>query len=68
MVKGIWNCIILLQSDRCETVEGNYYFPPDIVNRKYFKGKHSAISCQLASSGGTALTAIRLSHIGQCLN
>ena len=45
MVKAIWNGIILAQSDRCEMVEGNYYFPPDTVNREYFKESNTHTNC-----------------------
>ncbi len=45
MLKAIWNGVILAQSDRCETVEGNYYFPPDTVNREYFKESKTHSNC-----------------------
>src|SRR5262245_45437305 len=28
MAKAIWNGAVLAESDRCEVVEGNCYFPP----------------------------------------
>ncbi|MFQ3680284.1 MAG: DUF427 domain-containing protein [Pseudanabaenaceae cyanobacterium] len=37
MTKAVWNGAVLAQSDRCETVEGNAYFPPDALNREYFR-------------------------------
>jgi len=36
MPKAIWNGAVLAESDRCEVVEGNQYFPPDAINRAYF--------------------------------
>ena len=37
MAKAMWNGVILAESDRCEVVEGNLYFPPDSLNREYFQ-------------------------------
>lgn len=37
MAKVTWNDIVLAESDRCETVEGNLYFPPDALNMDYFR-------------------------------
>jgi uncharacterized protein (DUF427 family) len=36
MAKAIWNDVVLAESDRTETVEGNRYFPPDAIRREYF--------------------------------
>jgi len=46
MPKAMWNGAVLAESDRCEVVEGNQYFPPDAVNRTYFKesGTHTVCS------------------------
>lgn len=45
MSKAIWNGTVLAESDRCEVVEGNQYFPPDSVHREYFKDSQSHTSC-----------------------
>jgi hypothetical protein len=37
MPKAIWNGAVLAESDKCEVVEGNQYFPPDAINKQYFK-------------------------------
>lgn len=37
MPKAIWNGAVLAQSDRTEIVEGNHYFPPETINREYFR-------------------------------
>ncbi len=37
MPKASWNGTVLAQSDRTEVVEGNHYFPPDAIERNYFK-------------------------------
>lgn len=45
MAKAIWNGVVLAESDRCEIVEGNYYFPPDAVNREYLKESNTHTNC-----------------------
>jgi uncharacterized protein (DUF427 family) len=37
MPKAIWNGVVLAESDHTEMVEGNHYFPPETINREYFK-------------------------------
>ncbi|MGK7946915.1 MAG: DUF427 domain-containing protein [Microcystaceae cyanobacterium] len=45
MAKASWKGATLAQSDRCEIVEGNYYFPPDSINTGYFKESNTHTSC-----------------------
>ncbi|PSN12616.1 hypothetical protein C7271_23365 [filamentous cyanobacterium CCP5] len=45
MVQAIWNGTILAQSDRCEVVEGNQYFPPDSINQDYFQSIDKTTVC-----------------------
>ncbi len=45
MPKAIWNGVVVAESDRCEVVEGNQYFPPDSVQREYFKDSQTHTSC-----------------------
>lgn len=45
MAKAIWNGVILAESDQCERVEGNYYFPPDSINKQYFKESDKHTTC-----------------------
>lgn len=45
MPKAIWNGAVLAESDRCEVVEGNQYFPPDSVNREYLQESNTHTSC-----------------------
>jgi uncharacterized protein (DUF427 family) len=45
MVQAIWNGAILAQSDRCEIVEGNYYFPPHSINTEYFQPSNTHTIC-----------------------
>lgn len=45
MPKATWNGAVLAESDRCEVVEGNQYFPPEALNREYFKASGTTTSC-----------------------
>lgn len=45
MPKAIWNGQILAESDKCEVVEGNQYFPPDAVRREFFTGSDTHTTC-----------------------
>jgi len=44
-MKAIWNGVVLAQSDQTEVVEGNHYFPPQSVNREYFKETQTHTTC-----------------------
>ncbi len=37
MPRASWNGVVLAESDRCEVVEGNQYFPPDSLRREHFR-------------------------------
>ncbi|MBR8828206.1 MAG: DUF427 domain-containing protein [Gomphosphaeria aponina SAG 52.96 = DSM 107014] len=45
MAKAIWNGAVLAESNNCEIVEGNYYFPPDSINQQYFKESNTHTNC-----------------------
>ena len=45
MPKAMWNGAVLAESDRCEVVEGNQYFPPDAIKRSYFKESTTHTVC-----------------------
>lgn len=45
MPKAIWNGAVLAESDKCEVVEGNQYFPPDAINKQYFKESNTHSTC-----------------------
>lgn len=34
-MKAIWNDVTIAESDNPILLEGNYYFPPDSITRKY---------------------------------
>lgn len=45
MPKAIWNGSVLAESDKCVVVEGNQYFPPDAINKQYFKDSNTHTTC-----------------------
>ena len=45
MPKAIWNGAVIAESDRCEIVEGNQYFPPDAVDRRYVRETDTHTVC-----------------------
>jgi uncharacterized protein (DUF427 family) len=45
MPSALWNDAVLAESDRCEVVEGNQYFPPDSINRSYLRESDTHTVC-----------------------
>lgn len=45
MAKAVWNDAVLAESDACEIVEGNHYFPPDSVAREYLRPSETHTTC-----------------------
>ncbi len=45
MPKAVWNGVVVAESDRCEVVEGNQYFPPDALKQEYFKPSSKQTIC-----------------------
>jgi uncharacterized protein (DUF427 family) len=45
MAKAIWNGAVVAESDNCEIVEGNYYFPPDTIKAEYFQSSNTHTIC-----------------------
>ena len=45
MTRAIWNGAVIAESDACETVEGNRYFPPDAVKREYLRPSETHTVC-----------------------
>jgi uncharacterized protein (DUF427 family) len=45
MARATWNGKVLAESDRFEVVENNVYFPPQALNRKYFKDSDTTTVC-----------------------
>lgn len=44
-MKAVWKGAVLAQSDRTEVVEGNQYFPPDAIDKQYFKSSETHSVC-----------------------
>jgi uncharacterized protein (DUF427 family) len=45
MAKALWQGQILASSDRFEVVEGNIYFPPELVDRRFFEDSATTTQC-----------------------
>lgn len=44
-MKAIWNGTVVATSDETRVVEGNHYFPPDSIDKQYFKGSKTTTHC-----------------------
>lgn len=45
MPKAVWNGAVIAESEDCEVVEGNHYFPPQSVNREYLRDGNKTTHC-----------------------
>jgi uncharacterized protein (DUF427 family) len=45
MAKALWNGAVLAESENAQIVEGNVYFPPQSLNREYFKESETHSTC-----------------------
>jgi uncharacterized protein (DUF427 family) len=45
MAKALWQGQVLATSDKFEIVEGNIYFPPDTIDRRYFTDSATTSIC-----------------------
>ena len=45
MAKAVWERIVLAESDACEIVEGNYYFPAESVKAEYLRPSSTTTVC-----------------------
>ena len=45
MPRAIWKGAVIAESDRCEEVEGNLYFPPDSARREHLKASDTHTIC-----------------------
>jgi uncharacterized protein (DUF427 family) len=45
MARATWNGAVIAESERCEMVEGNVYFPPEAVNRAYLRESRTHTVC-----------------------
>ena len=44
-MKAIWQGQVIAESDQTIVIEGNHYFPPSAVNRKYLVGSEATSVC-----------------------
>lgn len=44
-MKAVWNGATLAESDKTLVVESNPYFPPDSINKEYFRGSDMHTTC-----------------------
>jgi uncharacterized protein (DUF427 family) len=44
-MKALWNDAVLAESDETVVVEGNHYFPPEAINRRYFRDSSMHTVC-----------------------
>ncbi|MDE3205634.1 MAG: DUF427 domain-containing protein, partial [Acidobacteriota bacterium] len=45
MIRATWNGAVIAASDHTVVVEGNHYFPPESVNRKYLTNSDTHTRC-----------------------
>jgi len=45
MARAIWNGTVLAESQATKVVEGNHYFPPDSIDRSYFRPSETHTVC-----------------------
>jgi uncharacterized protein (DUF427 family) len=45
MAKAIWDNVVVAESDKTVTVEGNHYFPPEAVHREFFQTSSTTTTC-----------------------
>jgi uncharacterized protein (DUF427 family) len=44
-MKATWNGATIAESENTVVVEGNHYFPPESVNKKYFQPSNKHTTC-----------------------
>jgi len=44
-MKAIWQGTVIAESDRCQVIEGNQYFPPDAVKRAHLRPSETHTVC-----------------------
>ena len=44
-MKATWNGQVLAESENTIVVEGNHYFPPDSLDREFFRGSDTHTIC-----------------------
>jgi uncharacterized protein (DUF427 family) len=44
-MKAIWQGTVIAESDHCQVIEGNQYFPPDAVKRAHLRPSETHTVC-----------------------
>ena len=44
-MKAVWKGELIAESDRCQVIEGNQYFPPDAVKREHLRPSETHTVC-----------------------
>jgi uncharacterized protein (DUF427 family) len=45
IMKATWNGAVIAESNETVVVEGNHYFPPDAIDKQYFKSSDTHTIC-----------------------
>lgn len=45
MPRAVWKECVLAESDQTEVVDGNHYFPPNSLDRQYFRESDATTVC-----------------------
>jgi uncharacterized protein (DUF427 family) len=45
MSRATWNGTVIAESDQCEVVDGNQYFPIDAIKAEYFQPSDTHTTC-----------------------
>ena len=45
MTKALWNGTVIAESDKCQEVEGNLYFPSEALRAEYFTDSTTSTVC-----------------------
>ncbi len=44
-MKAIWNGQVLAESNETKVIEGNHYFPPESINKAFFRSSGTHTTC-----------------------
>ena len=44
-MKATWNGKVIAESNETRVIEGNHYFPPNSINKEYFKDSKTTSVC-----------------------
>ncbi len=52
MTKAVWEGIVLAESQDTVIIEGNHYFPPESLNRNFFRPSNHTSVCSWKGTAG----------------